>query len=220
MTLPHDTIATRDLMDKIYGAQRHFYDATRKYYLLGRDRLIRDLEPPSGGKVLEIGCGTGRNLVAAARTYPDTQFYGVDISTAMLKTARRTITGAGLEHRIVVAQADAADFSGSDLFGTATYDRVFFSFSLSMIPAWETSIANAMNHLVPGGHLHVIDFGDQRDLPKLFGSLLRTWLTRFHVTPRCALYRALRATAEARGGNLAYQPLYRGYSVLGRIVLQ
>jgi len=89
-----------------------------------------------------------------------------------------------------------------------------------MIPAWETSIANAMNHLVPGGHLHVIDFGDQRDLPKLFGSLLRTWLTRFHVTPRCALYRALRATAEARGGNLAYQPLYRGYSVLGRIVLQ
>ena len=54
-------------MDAIYAGQRHIYDATRKYYLLGRDRLIADLAPPPGGRVVEVGCGTGRNLILAAR---------------------------------------------------------------------------------------------------------------------------------------------------------
>ena len=45
-------------MDDIYRVQRHFYDLTRKPYLLGRDVLIRELDIPDGGSVLEIGCGT------------------------------------------------------------------------------------------------------------------------------------------------------------------
>ena len=36
-------------MDGTYRWQRHIYDITRKYYLLGRDGLIADLAPPSGG---------------------------------------------------------------------------------------------------------------------------------------------------------------------------
>ncbi|HSO42957.1 MAG TPA: hypothetical protein VLR47_08995, partial [Rhodospirillales bacterium] len=63
-------------MDRIYRHQRHLYDATRKYYLLGRDQLIADLAPPEGGTVLEIGCGTGRNLIAAARAYPSASLSG------------------------------------------------------------------------------------------------------------------------------------------------
>ena len=47
-------------MDRMYRYQRHIYDLTRKYYLLGRDRLIDELQPPVGGHVLEVGCGTGR----------------------------------------------------------------------------------------------------------------------------------------------------------------
>ena len=53
-----------DLMDRLYRHQRHIYDLTRKYYLLGRDELIAELDPPPHGTVLEIGCGTGRNLLA------------------------------------------------------------------------------------------------------------------------------------------------------------
>lgn len=33
------------LMDAIYRRQRHIYDASRKFYLLGRDGLIADLDP-------------------------------------------------------------------------------------------------------------------------------------------------------------------------------
>ena len=93
-----------DLMDRVYRYQRHFYDLTRKYYLLGRDQLIAGLQPPTRGHVLEIGCGTGRNLIAAARAYPRAQFYGVDISASMLATARANIERAGLSDRIRLAQ--------------------------------------------------------------------------------------------------------------------
>jgi S-adenosylmethionine-diacylgycerolhomoserine-N-methlytransferase len=58
--------AADELMDRVYRRQRHIYDLTRKYFLLGRDTLISRLQPPTGGSVIEIGCGTGRNLVAAA----------------------------------------------------------------------------------------------------------------------------------------------------------
>ncbi len=66
-------------MDRIYRHQRHIYDLTRKYYLLGRDALIRDLAPVPGDTVLEIGCGTGRNLILAARRYPDARFSSVSM---------------------------------------------------------------------------------------------------------------------------------------------
>ena len=52
-----------ELMDRVYRSQSGIYDLSRKYYLLGRDQLIEALEPPAGGRVLEIGCGTARNLV-------------------------------------------------------------------------------------------------------------------------------------------------------------
>ena len=82
--------ATQDAarhMDGIYKYQRYIYNATRKYYLLGRDRLLNELQPDDGSTVLEIGCGTGRNLIHAARRCPNARFVGFDISHAMLETA-------------------------------------------------------------------------------------------------------------------------------------
>ena len=58
-------------MNRMYRWQRFIYDATRRYYLLGRDQLIAELAPGAGAAVLEIGCGTGRNLVQAARQLSD-----------------------------------------------------------------------------------------------------------------------------------------------------
>ena len=56
------------LMNRIYRCQHHIYDLTRKYYLLGRDRLLAGLRPHAGDAVLEIGCGTGRNLARPPAT--------------------------------------------------------------------------------------------------------------------------------------------------------
>ena len=46
-------------MDRMYRMQRYFYDVTRKYYLLGRDQLLEQMEVRAGELVLEIGCRNG-----------------------------------------------------------------------------------------------------------------------------------------------------------------
>jgi len=183
-----------ELMNDIYERQRHIYDLTRKYFLLGRDTLIAQLQPPAGGRVIEIGCGTGRNLIAAARAYPHAELFGLDVSSAMLFTARANIRRAGLEHRIKLALGDAARFDALALFGRRTFDRAFFSYSLSMIPPWRDAVARGFDVVAtPGGRLLIVDFGEQERLPAWFRRSLCAWLAKFHVTPRAELRDALTA---------------------------
>ena len=95
------------LMDRMYRRQRHIYDATRKFYLLGRDATIAALDPPAGASVLEIGCGTGRNLVKLAQVYPEARLIGMDVSQEMLATAAAS-TARTLGHRaILTGKGDA-----------------------------------------------------------------------------------------------------------------
>lgn len=202
-------------MDSIYARQRHFYDLTRKYYLLGRDRLIARLDVPSGGTVLEVGCGTGRNLIAVAKRYPDAQLFGLDISEAMLMTARTKVAAAGFADRITLKQADATDFNPAALFGHATFDRVFLSYTLSMIPDWKAAIAQGAK--ATGGALHLVDFGQQEGLPGWFKRGLDAWLAKFEVEPRLALPEAIRDVAGETGLTPGFQPLYRGYAWSGSL---
>ncbi len=207
-----------ELMNHIYARQRHVYDLTRRHFLLGRDRLIRELQPPSGGTVLEVGCGTGRNLVTAARSYPDAHFFGLDISTKMLATARANIRSARLEGRVALGCADATDFDPEHLFRVGHFDRVFFSYSLSMIPAWQDALRRAHRVIEPeDGRLLVVDFGQQERLPAWFRRNLFDWLQRFHVTPRADLEDALATLSKAAGGRLVFRHLYRGYASLAEV---
>ncbi len=193
------TIAHDQLMDRVYRLQRHFYDFTRKYYLLGRDRLIDGLNPAANETVLEIGCGTGRNLICAAQTYPAARFFGLDISSAMLDTAARSVNRHGLDGNIVLARGDATSFDPDALFAKKGFDRIVMSYSVSMIPPWQVAVRLALNTLNPGGSLHIVDFGQQEQLPALFKSFLVWWLRTFHVTPRTDLKRFLFAEAQKRG---------------------
>jgi S-adenosylmethionine-diacylgycerolhomoserine-N-methlytransferase len=205
-------------MDAVYAAQRHIYDLTRKYYLLGRDRLIADLAPPPGGTVLEVGCGTARNLIAAARRWPEARFFGLDISEEMLVTARAKVAQAGLSDRIVLAQGDAADFDPLAMFGIAAFDRVFLSYTLSMIPDWTGAIRASAAVLAPGGRLLAVDFGQQEKLPGWWRHMLFAWLARFHVAPRRDLPLALQEVGAERGFNARFAPLLRGYAWSGALL--
>src|SRR6516225_5936051 len=178
-----DIAASAELMDRIYRRQRHLYDFTRKYYLLGRDRLIHRLSPPAGSRVLEIGCGTARNLVVASRAYPDVHFFGIDISSEMLETARHVVEREGLGPFIRLARADATTFDPALQFGVPGFSRIFASYTLSMIPGWQVVLARALTWLAPGGELHIVDFGGQEGLPDWFRTSLRSWLGLFHVEP-------------------------------------
>lgn len=199
-----------ELMDRTYRYQRYIYDVTRRCYLPGRDRLVRELAPPPAGRVLEIACGTGRNLALIGRAYPDCTLYGLDISREMLRTARSRLGG-----RAVLAQADACDYDSGVLFGADGFDRVVLSYSLSMIPDWRAALHLAARQLRPGGSLHVVDFGDQTGLPRWFRRGLHAWLARFHVTPRVDLLTQMQALAAAPGLSLRVETIYRDYARYG-----
>ena len=206
------TDAGKDLMNRIYRHQRFIYNATRKYYLLGRDRLIADMKAGDGARVLEIGCGTGRNLILTARRYPGARCFGIDLSSEMLVTATSAIARAGLSSRISLAQADATAFDPLALFGTNEFDRIFISYSLSMIPPWQGVIDKALQHLAPGGDLQIVDFGGQERLPPAFRRLLWRWLAIFHVTPRDELEAVLKERAGRAGTTITFERPYRGYA--------
>jgi S-adenosylmethionine-diacylgycerolhomoserine-N-methlytransferase len=204
-------------MDGIYRVQRHIYDFTRKPYLLGRDIMLRELLPPSGGSLLEVGCGTARNLICAARLYPKLRCFGFDVSKAMLETAAASIVRTRLTERISLALADADAFEPKAAFGVARFDRIVISYALSMIPGWEAVLEAALDMLEPEGVLLIVDFGDQNNLPRWFRMILFAWLRLFSVTPRLDLSDAIKRIALNREYKYQARRLYGGYAILAII---
>ncbi len=196
-------------MDRMYRYQRHIYDITRKYYLFGRDRAIAGLNVPPNASLLEVGCGTGRNLALAHRQYPAARLYGLDISAEMLESARSNFRGKPIipEFRV----ADATNFKAEE-FGAPGFDRILISYALSMIPDWEKAIDAALAALAPHGSLHIVDFGQQERLPSWFGRLLKAWLMRFHVTPRPDLHEVLESKLAAADADMIFEEIGRGYA--------
>lgn len=198
------------LMDQVYRRQRFVYDATRKYYLLGRDYTLRHLSPPQDAHILEVACGTGRNLDQINMRYPCRNLYGLDISSEMLRTAQ-----AKLGDTAKLAQGDACAFDAQTLFGQEKFDRIVMSYCISMIPQWQSAIKEAVAHLAFGGEVHIVDFGDQARMPRWVDRGLRSWLGQFHVTPRDDL-------GDFLGGfddfEVTYEPLLRSYVSYAKIL--
>jgi S-adenosylmethionine-diacylgycerolhomoserine-N-methlytransferase len=203
-------------MDKMYRHQRYFYDLTRKYYLLGRDRLIAEMDVKTGENVLEVGCGTARNLIILAEKHPNTNFFGLDASSEMLKTSQIKVDAAKIENiHLEVALAD--DFTFNETFALKKeFDSIYFSYSISMIPPWKESIANAINNLKSGGSFYIVDFYDQRDLPKFFQKILQGWLKQFHVQFWGDLMPHLESLEKEGLGKLTIKSLYKRYSFIAK----
>jgi len=200
-------------MDRMYRRQRYIYDLSRKFYLLGRDAAIAEIRARPADAILEIACGTARNLVKLARAYPQSPCCGLDVSAEMLDSAVRAVKRAGLETRIALALGDATCFDPAALFGRDRFERIVISYALSMIPPWREALAHALDQLAPGGSLHIVDFGDQAGLPGWFRFALNRWLAAFHVTPRAELAQALAELAKARGLRWRAASRFGGYAV-------
>lgn len=88
----------------LYG---YTYDGLLRFwpytYLL---KLVVDyLEPKAGERILELGCGTGNVLVRVLET-PATEVVGIDLSSSMLKIARRKLRRAGYLSRSSLNEGD------------------------------------------------------------------------------------------------------------------
>ncbi|MFT5369502.1 MAG: S-adenosylmethionine-diacylgycerolhomoserine-N-methyltransferase [Candidatus Latescibacterota bacterium] len=202
-------------MDHMYRHARHIYNATRKYYLLGRDTLLDHIAQHPADHVLEIGCGTARNLIGLASKLPHAHLFGLDASTEMLKTATKSVHRAGHTEHIVLRQGLAEHLDPAQTFGlTTSFDTIFFSYSLSMMPAWPRALDAALQILKPNGRLYIVDFWDQADLPKWFSKLLTQWLTRFNVTYHPELLDHLNSLAQHHEISLSITPFGHRYAFI------
>jgi len=213
--IPETEDQTKSNMDKMYHLTRHVYDLSRKYYLLGRDRLITQLKPKAEEHVCEVGCGTARNLVKMAKAYPNARFCGLDASDEMLKTAHKSLQKNGFLKSVPVAQAYAQSFDPAALFSLERpLDKIVFSYALSIIPPWRESLDHALTLLPTGGQIHIVDFGAMDDQPAWFRKLIFWWLSLFHVYHKPEILSYLKRLELEKRGTLNVRHLYRGYTYL------
>lgn len=190
----------------MYRPQAALYDLTRKHYLLGRDRLLDIMPLRRGDLVCEVGCGTGRNLARLERRDPTLRLFGLDASAAMLERARPR-TRARLARGLAEALDPETQF-GLD----RPFDRIVFSYALSMFPDWQGALARAVTVLRPGGTIAIVDFGSQKNWPPPLKRGLRAWLRLFDVHPVDGLYTHLEALAASGAGRVETDTVAAGYA--------
>lgn len=134
-----------------YGPQADAYDGFRERLLPGRAELLEWLAPRPGERVVELGAGTGRNpFFLGSQVHDLGELMLVDLCQPLLEKARQRWDAAA---NVRVVEADACSWQPR-----LAVDVVYFSYALTMIPAWQSAMANAVAMLRPGGRLGVIDF--------------------------------------------------------------
>jgi len=204
-------------MDRMYRYTRHVYDASRRFYLFGRDTLIREMDVRDGDAVVEIGCGTARNLIKLAKRYPNAHCFGIDAAHVMIETARKNIAKAGLSDRVTVRQGLAQNLSPAMFDRDEPFDVTYFSYSLSMIPPWKESVDAAVAATKPGRTVYSVDFWDQSGYPAWFRAILQKWLDLFHVHFHPELLEYLKTVAQQQGSELQLKPIGKQYAYIAAV---
>lgn len=95
-----------------YSQSAPRYDALAGHlYLTGIRRLLPRVRVAPGPAVLDVGCGTGVNLLEAARQFaPTSLLCGIDISPGMVEVARAKAGALGLPADIRVGDAEQLPF--------------------------------------------------------------------------------------------------------------
>jgi len=121
--------------DLVFGA---VFERGRQAAIAAAERI--------GGRVLEVGVGTGISLPDYSRT---TQLYGVDISEPMLRKARERVAELKLTNVEGLSVMDAADLS----FPDASFDVIVAQYVITTVPDPEAALGEFARVLKPGGEI-------------------------------------------------------------------
>ena len=153
----HSTSESASQLQRYYQLHARAYDATRWSFLFGRGTLLDCISRISTPKrILEVGCGTGKNLKTLAHRFPSAEITGIDLSDSMLAQARAKLATRSLNIRLIQGAYDKPVHEPD-----AKFDLVLCSYALSMFnPGWERALDCANADLAAGGLIAVVDFHD------------------------------------------------------------
>lgn len=102
-----------------------------------------------GGRVAEIGCGSGYGTQLILNQFGAAQVDAVDLDPAMIERARRRLARYG--GRVTLAQGSATDLETALGAGAGVYDAVFDFGIIHHIPNWRDALGEVARVLRPGG---------------------------------------------------------------------
>ena len=139
----------KDRVVRPYGRWAPVYDMIfGRVFCAGRRAAI-DAAQNIGGRILEVGVGTGLSLPGYAS---DTSIFGVDISAEMLCKARERVARLHLTHveGLAVMDAESLDFPDS------SFDVVVAQYVLTAVPHPERALDEFVRVVRPGGEIVII----------------------------------------------------------------
>jgi ubiquinone/menaquinone biosynthesis C-methylase UbiE len=117
-----------------------------------RQRAAARLRLNPGSRVLEIGCGTGRNLpFLRAAVGAAGKVYGVDLSSGMLRRARALCRREQWEN-VELTQCDALQYIPGE-----PLDGIMFGLCYNTMPRHLEVLRHAWKHLRAGGRIVIMD---------------------------------------------------------------
>ena len=151
---------------KIYDVHSVFYDATFGRLVRKRiERAISHMNVQDTDRVLDLGIGTGVSL----NYYPNKgRIFGIDLSSGMLREARKKIRERGLDHASVL-QGDAMHLP----FGDDTFDHVFISHVISVVSDPFNLVREAQRVAKPGARIVIVNHFQSTNR---FIALVEKWL--------------------------------------------
>lgn len=169
-------ITQKESVRKHFKFHSKIYDITRWAFLFNRADAIEALKLEQGMSVVEIGCGTGLNFSRILRKIGnDGTLIGLDHSKEMLAKAGKKIEKFNWQNVQLFCE-EAENFNLSIKF-----DAILYSYSISMIPDWKSSITSSIGHLKKGGHLVILDFYGFPRWGKVCKRIINWWLNKNHV---------------------------------------
>lgn len=139
------------------GWGSHIYDVVMVRLARGLyHRVIEDLAPLRlvEGKVLDAGTGPGTLARDIARSFPQLQVYGIDLSGEMIRLAREHAKREGVEERAHFDTGNIAHLPYAD----HSFDVVVSTISMHHWYELEQPLRELYRVLRPGGRLWIYDF--------------------------------------------------------------
>lgn len=141
-------------IENYYRYHSRIYDATRWSFLFGRETIL-DMIPnmSSQPRILEIGCGTGKNIKYLEYHFPEAQIVGVDLSKEMLNVAQNKLASSSQKVKLINLRY------GSQPVDEEPFDLILLSYSLTMIGGQIEEVLKQINaDLKSNSYIAVVDF--------------------------------------------------------------